>query len=222
MAFSSQLKCDSNFFLNLPGHRQSQKWLTKQQHNPPRPFPRKASEQPTLTIWLMTCGLGYQLMISQLSFKLQHNFNRNEAGQIVSILIFEGKLGTIPTSFLKQRWASGCSPFCKNFQKFWFGRKWKTFRLFVPLENPGKSGKSKKVGPFSRLELFERDFMFHLCETHFLCFIPVSIVTNAAAILVSHRATGLGPFWGLRSKGTTFYLSENPFFVPTEISGFFT
>ena len=64
--------------------------------------------------------------------------------------------------------------------------------------------------------------MFHLCETRFLCFIPVSIVTNAAAILVSHRATGSGPFWGLRSKGTTFYLSENPFFVPTEISRFFT
>ena len=73
-------------------------------------LPQKASEKPTLTISLETCGLGYQLMVSQLSLKLPNNFNRNEDfknrlqnGQIVSNLILEGKLGFIPSSFLKQR-----------------------------------------------------------------------------------------------------------------------
>ena len=36
------------------------------------------------------------------------------------------------------------------------GGKWNTFRRLVPLENSQKSGKSKKVGPFSRLEFPNR------------------------------------------------------------------
>ena len=85
---------------------------------------------------------------------------------------------------------------------------------------PGKSGKSKKVDPFSRLELSERNFVFHLECTRFSYFIPVSVVTNSEAVLVSHWVTGSAPFRGLRSNGTTFYLSENPFF-PSEIFGFY-
>ena len=75
---------------------------------------------------------------------------------------------------------------------------------------PEKMENLKKDGPFSRLELSERNFVFHYF-TRFSYFIPVSIVTNSAAILVSHRVTGSAPFRGLRSNGTTFYLSENPF-----------
>ena len=77
---------------------------------------------------------------------------------------------------------------------------------------PGKSGKFKKVDPFSRLELSQRNFVFHLECTRFSYFISVSVVTNSEAILVSHWVTGSAPFQGLRSNGTTFYLSENPFF----------
>ena len=84
---------------------------------------------------------------------------------------------------------------------------------------PGKSGKSKKVGPFSRLELSERNFVCHYF-TRFSYFIPVSIVTNSAAILVSHRVTGSALLRGLRSNGTTFYLSENPFLFPQKFPDF--
>ena len=61
--------------------------------------------------------------------------------------------------------------------------------------------------------------MFHYF-TRFSYFIPVSIVTNSAAILVSHRVTGSAPFRGLRSNGTTFYLSENPFLFPLKFPDF--
>ena len=64
----------------------------------------------------MTCGLGYQLMISQLSFKLQHNFNRNEAGQIVSILIFEGK--QFQPHFWNKGELKGALHFVKIFRNF--------------------------------------------------------------------------------------------------------
>ena len=84
---------------------------------------------------------------------------------------------------------------------------------------PEKSGKSKKDGPFSRLELSERNFVFHYF-TRFSYFIPVSIVTNSAAILVSHRVTGSAPIRSLRSNGTTFYLSENPFLFPLKFPDF--
>ena len=39
------------------------------------------------------------------------------------------------------RWRSGRFPFSPNFRKFRFGRKWKTFRRFVPLENSLKKWK---------------------------------------------------------------------------------
>ena len=42
--------------------------------------------------------------------------------------------------------------FSQNFQNFRFGGKWNTFRWFIPLENSQKKWKTKKVGPFSRLE----------------------------------------------------------------------
>ena len=83
---------------------------------------------------------------------------------------------------------------------------------------PGKSGKSKKVGPFSRLELSERNF--YVPFTRFSYFIPVSIVTKLAAILVSHRVMGSALFRGLRTNGTTFYLSENPFLFPLKFPDF--
>ena len=77
--------------------------------------------------------------------------------------------------FFKECWEPGFTgfvkgrfPFSQNFRKFRLGRKWKTFRRFVQMEIPGKSGKSKKVGPFSRLELSERNFVFHLHVSHTL------------------------------------------------------
>ena len=126
------------------------------------PFPWKASEQPTLSIWLATCGLGYQLMVSQLSFKLPHNFNRNEAGPIVLNLIFEGKLWTIPISFLNKGELKGTFHLVKIFGNFGSVEIGKCFVCSSHWKITGKSGKSKKVGPFSRLELLDRNFMFHL------------------------------------------------------------
>ena len=37
---------------------------------------------------------------------------------------------------------------------------------------------------------------------------------------MSHRVTGSAPFRGLRSNGTTFYLSENPFLFPLKFPDF--
>ena len=48
--------------------------------------------------------------------------------------------------------AKGRLPFSQNFWNFWFGGKWNTFRRLVHWKIPSKSGKSKKVGLFSRLE----------------------------------------------------------------------
>ena len=56
--------------------------------------------------------------------------------------------------------------------------------------------------------------------TSFSWFIPVSIVTDAAAILVSHQVMGSAPYRGLRSNGTSFYLSENPFLLPPNFPDF--
>ena len=64
--------------------------------------------------------------------------------------------------FRKIRVDLGRFPFSQNFRKFRLDRKWKTIGRFVPLENSRKSGKSKKVGPFSLLEFSERNFVFHL------------------------------------------------------------
>ena len=57
--------------------------------------------------------------------------------------------------FFKECWEPGFTgfvkgrfPFSQNFRKFRLGRKWKTFRRFVQMEIPGKSGKSKKVARF--------------------------------------------------------------------------
>ena len=55
----------------------------------------------------------------------------------------------------------GRFPFSQNFRKFPFGRKWKTFLRFCSLENTRKGEKSKKVGPFSRLEFSEQNFVFY-------------------------------------------------------------
>ena len=90
--------------------------------------------------------------------------------------------------FRKIRVDLGRFPFSQNFRKFRLDRKWKTIVRFVPLENSRKSGKSKEVDPFSLNAEFRVPF------TRFLYFIPVSIVTNSAAILVSHRVTGSAPF----------------------------
>ena len=56
--------------------------------------------------------------------------------------------------------------------------------------------------------------------TSFSYFIPVPIVTNSAAILVTRRITGSAPCRGLQSNGTTFYLSENPFLFPPKFPNF--
>ena len=60
------------------------------------------------------------------------------------------------------RWRSGRFPFSPNFRKFRFGRKWKRFVGSSHWKIPRKSGKSKKIGPLSRLEFSERNFVFHL------------------------------------------------------------
>ena len=56
----------------------------------------------------------------------------------------------------------GRFPFRQTFWKFWLGAKWKMILWFAPLENSRKkSGTSKKVFPFSRLECSEWIFVFH-------------------------------------------------------------
>ena len=60
----------------------------------------------------------------------------------------------------------GRFPFSQNFRNFLFGGKWNTFRRFFPLEIPRKSGKSKKMGPFSRTE-------FRVPFSRFWKFVPV-------------------------------------------------
>ena len=112
--------------------------------------------------------------------------------------------------------ARGGFLFSQNFREFRFIRKWETFRWFVPMENSRK--KQVKVGPFSRLELSERNF--DVPFTRFSYFIPVSIVTKSAAILVSHRVICFAPFRGLRTNGTTFCLSENLFLFPLKFPDF--
>ena len=55
----------------------------------------------------------------------------------------------------------GRFPFRQTFWKFWLGAKWIMILWFAPLENSRKSGTSKKVFLFSRLECSEWIFVFH-------------------------------------------------------------
>ena len=100
----------------------------------------------------------------------------------------------------------------QNFRKFRFGGKWKTFRRFVHWKIPGKRGNSKKVDPFFLLERFERNFVFHLRSfTRCSYFVPVQLLPTRQPSWCN-LVTGSAANRGLRSNGTTFYLSENPFF----------
>ena len=83
---------------------------------------------------------------------------------------------------------------------------------------PWKSGKSIKVGLFSGWNVSNGISCFIYT---FLVVLPVSIVTDSAAILVSHRVTGSAPYRGLLSNGTSFYLSENPFLFPPNFPDFY-
>ena len=69
-----------------------------------------------------------------------------------------------------------------------------------------KSGKSKKVGPFSRVRISERNVVFHL---RFSLFVPVP------------GRSGTATYRGLRPNGTTFYQSEIPLLLPPKFPGFF-
>ena len=68
---------------------------------------------------------------------------------------------------------------------------------------PRKRGKSKKVGPFSRLE-FPNGMS---CSQ----FVPVPVPRS-----------GTATYRGLRPNGTTFYQSEIPLLLPPKFPGFFS
>ena len=71
---------------------------------------------------------------------------------------------------------------------------------------PRESGKSKKVGPFSRLEF----------PNGMSCPIYVS-----RSLYQFQARLGTATYRGLRPNGTTFYQSEIPLFLPPKFSGFF-
>ena len=113
-------------------------------------------------------------------------------------------LSTLPDNPRDSRfWAvshglQGRFPLSQNFRKFRFDRKWKTFHRFVLV-----------VGrPVYPVGTFLTEIRVPFTCTRFSYLIPVPIFTNSTAIMVSHRVTGSSPFRGLRSNGTTFYLSE--------------
>ena len=71
---------------------------------------------------------------------------------------------------------------------------------------PRKSGKSKKVGPFSRLEF----------PNGMSCPIYVS-----RSLYQFQARLGTATYRGLRPNGTTFYQSEIPLLLPSKFPGFF-
>ena len=71
---------------------------------------------------------------------------------------------------------------------------------------PRKSGKSKKVGPFSRLEF----------PNGMSCAIYVS-----RSLYQFQARLGTATYRGLRPNGTTFYQSEIPLLLPPKFPGFF-
>ena len=75
----------------------------------------------------------------------------------VYAIIFQRKLG-IPKKTSRRRALPIWSKFFGNFGSAVNGE---SFVALSPWKIPGKSGKSEKVGPFSRLERSERNFMFH-------------------------------------------------------------
>ena len=79
----------------------------------------------------------------------------------------------------------GHFPFSQNFRTFLNGKR---FVSSSHWKIPGKSGKSNVPKGIK----------------HF----------NSVAIMVSRRVTGSAPYRALRSTGTTFHLSENPFVFP--------
>ena len=87
---------------------------------------------------------------------------------------------------------SGISGWAVNGTRFIGSSHWKI---------PRKSGKSKKVGPFSRLENFRTEF--HVPFTRFSQFVPVPGPWSGT---VTYR--------GLRPNGTTFYQSEISCLLP--------
>ena len=79
--------------------------------------------------------------------------------------------GVRPTGkFPRTNGNSGRFPFSQNVRKFRLGKKWKTFRRFVPLGNSRKSGKFKKASPVP-IGTFPTEFRVPF--TRFLYFIPV-------------------------------------------------
>ena len=91
----------------------------------------------------------------------------------------------------------------------------KRFVGFFPLENSLKKWKIYK----GRSGTFRTEFLVPF--SRFSWFLPVSFVTDSAAILVSQRVTGSAPYRGLLSNGTSFYLSENPFLFPPNFPDFY-
>ena len=98
---------------------------------------------------------------------------------------------------------SGRFPFSQNFRNFRFGGKWNTFHWKIPR----KSGKSKKVVPFSRLEF----------PNGMSCSIDVSC--SLYQFQVHGRAPG--HVSGFTTKWNNFLPIGNSTFATTEISVFF-
>ena len=92
---------------------------------------------------------------------------------------------------------SGISGLAVNGTRFVSSSHWKI---------PRKSGKSKKVGPFSRLEF----------PNGMSCPIYVS-----RSLYQFQARLGTATYRGLRPNGTTFYQSEIPLLLPPKFPGFF-
>ena len=80
----------------------------------------------------------------------------------------ESALNLLSVSLRNSAEILGRFPFSQNFRKFRFGKKWKTFRQFVPLENSWKKWKVLKGRPVFLGGTFQQNFVFHLHISHTL------------------------------------------------------
>ena len=102
---------------------------------------------------------------------------------------------------------NGHFPFSQHFRNFWWAVNGTRFVGSSHWKNPTKSEKSKKVGPFSRLE--------------FPNGISCSIYTFLIVCISSRSMVGHRNFPGFTTKWNNFLPIRKSTFAPTEISRFF-
>ena len=105
-------------------------------------------------------------------------------------------------------------PFSQNFRKFRFGRKWNTFRPFVPLENSRKKWKMVPGWNFPN-GISCSIYTFLVLYTSFNCY-------QLGSHLGVPSGNGLSAVPGFTIKWNNFLPIGKSIFVPTEVSGFFT